>query len=164
MHREIDRKQNQLFSLAAVFLGIFSLSLTIAPSVRARAPILAGSSQNHWLGYFVWLGLFWLLNRSSKKYLPKRDPYLLPIIALMSVMSGCSSDPTYSDAITDAPAASTLGNPTISVTGWGQRPMKDEAVGVMPGARITVTPHFGNLTSVVVSGPNGKVDGHIAAN
>ncbi|MGV9795538.1 L,D-transpeptidase [Gordonia sp. NPDC003422] len=85
-------------------------------------------------------------------------------MALVSVLSGCSSDPTYSDAITDAPAASTLGHPTISVTGWGQRPMKDEAVGVMPGARITVTPHFGNLTSVVVSGPNGKVGGRIAPN
>lgn len=84
----------------------------------------------------------------------------LSIVAVMSVLSGCASDPTYSDAITQAPGLDTIGRPQISVTGWGQKPMKDEAVGVMPGARITVTAHYGNLDSVVVTGPDGPVRGH----
>jgi cell division protein FtsW (lipid II flippase) len=82
--REIDRKQAQLLISAAVFLGFFSLALTMAPSVRARTWVFSPASQYHWLGYVIWLSLFWFLHHSSKQYLPERDPYLLPILALLT--------------------------------------------------------------------------------
>jgi len=82
--REINRKQAQFLILAGFFIGLFSLSLTIAPSVRARNWILSETNQDHWVGYLIWLGLFLFLHHSSKEYLPNRDPYLLPIVALLS--------------------------------------------------------------------------------
>ncbi|MDL9938514.1 Ig-like domain-containing protein [Gordonia sp. ABSL1-1] len=82
-------------------------------------------------------------------------------IAALSVLSGCASEPTYPDSVGNVAAVDTLGHPTISVTGWGDRPMNDEAVGVMPGAPIVVAAHAGRLTSVALSGPDGRVTGHL---
>ena len=84
MIREIDRKQAHLLTLASVFLGFFSLALTLAPSVRARTWDFSPTRQDHWLGYLIWLVLFWFLHRSTKEYLPERDPYLLPVVALLT--------------------------------------------------------------------------------
>ncbi|MFW0787368.1 Ig-like domain-containing protein [Gordonia sp. CPCC 206044] len=78
-------------------------------------------------------------------------------------LSGCSSSPSYPDTVTDAQSLDAFAQPTISVTGWRDQPMRDKAVGVMPGAPITVTAHDGNLSSVVVSGPDGKVSGKTSA-
>ena len=85
----------------------------------------------------------------------------ITIAVIPAVVSGCSSAPTYSDAVTDAPSLRTMGQPTITVTGFNDRPMRDQAVGVMPGAPIVVTAHDGNLSSVVVSGPGGQVSGKV---
>ncbi|MFT4043135.1 MAG: Ig-like domain-containing protein [Gordonia sp. (in: high G+C Gram-positive bacteria)] len=78
-------------------------------------------------------------------------------------VAGCSQQPTYTDAVTNAPALQSIAQPSIAVTGWNGRPMTDHGVGVMPGAPITVAARNGNLTSVVVSGPSGQVKGQISA-
>ncbi len=78
----------------------------------------------------------------------------------VSALAGCSSAPTYPDTVTNAESLDVLAQPTISVTGWGSTPMSDHAVGVMPGAPITVTAHKGSLSSVVVTGPEGPVAGN----
>nr|WP_051998709.1 Ig-like domain-containing protein [Gordonia rhizosphera] len=78
----------------------------------------------------------------------------------VSALAGCSSAPTYPDTVTNAESLDVLAQPTISVTGWGSAPMGDHAVGVMPGAPITVTAHKGSLSSVVVTGPEGPVAGN----
>ncbi|MBR7539418.1 hypothetical protein KC221_24850, partial [Mycobacterium tuberculosis] len=64
---------------------------------------------------------------------------------------------------TNAPALQSFAQPTISVTGWRDRPMSDHAVGVMPGAPVKVAAQNGSLTSVVVSGPDGPVAGKVSA-
>ncbi|MGC4964118.1 L,D-transpeptidase [Gordonia sp. DT101] len=83
------------------------------------------------------------------------------LVAALSVaaLAGCSESSSYPDVITDAQSLDSVAQPTISVTGWHDQPMNDKAVGVMPGAPITVTSHDGNLSSVVVSGPDGPVPG-----
>ena len=86
---------------------------------------------------------------------------IIMIGLIPAVVAGCSSDPTYPDAVTNAPSLGTMAQPTISVTGFNDRPMRDQAVGVMPGAPITVTAHDGSLSSVVVSGPAGQVSGKV---
>ncbi|MGV9714047.1 L,D-transpeptidase [Gordonia sp. NPDC003424] len=80
-----------------------------------------------------------------------------------SAIAGCSASPSYSDQVSNAPSLDSLAQPTISVTGWRDKPMTDNAVGVMPGAPITVTARDGSLSSVVVSGPDGPVPGTTSA-
>lgn len=69
--------------LAALFLGLFALSLTLSPAARARSWDV-DYGWTHWLGYAIWLLGFGLVHWQSQRWLPQRDPFVLPIIALLS--------------------------------------------------------------------------------
>lgn len=78
-----DQIQSQLFKLAAVALVLMAVLLSISPAVRLRAwrvPYL----WQHWLAVLVWGGGFYFTHRQTCKLLPGRDPYLLPLAALLS--------------------------------------------------------------------------------
>ncbi|MBN1666931.1 MAG: FtsW/RodA/SpoVE family cell cycle protein [Anaerolineales bacterium] len=77
-----NRMQSRLLLLAALFLACFALALSLSPAVRARSWQVELRWQ-HWLGYAVWLAGFWLADRQSRASLPRRDPYLLPLAALL---------------------------------------------------------------------------------
>jgi cell division protein FtsW (lipid II flippase) len=69
--------------LATLFLFIFSIILTLAPAVRYQnwnAPY----RWQHWIGFIVWLGLFSFTHRQSCRLIPDRDPFLLPLGAVLS--------------------------------------------------------------------------------
>lgn len=83
MHRNEQGIQARLLILAALFLGIYSLALTLAPAVRARS-WTAVYNWRHWIGTLVWLVGYGLAHHQSQRYLPHRDPKLLPVIALIS--------------------------------------------------------------------------------
>ncbi len=58
-------------------------ALTLAPGVRLRTwntPL----RWEHWVGMAVWVLVFSAAHLSARRRLPKRDPYLLPIIGLLS--------------------------------------------------------------------------------
>jgi cell division protein FtsW (lipid II flippase) len=78
-----ERIQHRLVILAAIFLLIYSITLTLSPAGRARSWDV-DYRWSHWIGYFVWLIMLVIANRYSARYLPERDPYLLPIAALLS--------------------------------------------------------------------------------
>lgn len=69
--------------MAGVFLGLYALALTVAPAARIRS-WEADYRWNHWLGYLAWLILIFLVDRQIKRNLPNRDPFLLPVAALLS--------------------------------------------------------------------------------
>ncbi len=78
-----DRLQFRLLILAGTFLFLYSLILTLSPAARA------GTWQvdyrwDHWLGFLVWGILFAIAHGQSVRRLPERDPYLLPIAAVLS--------------------------------------------------------------------------------
>jgi len=55
----------------------------LAPAARARSwqvqyPV------THWVGFLTWVSVFWLAHRFSARRLPERDPFLLPIVGLLS--------------------------------------------------------------------------------
>ena len=79
----IDKLQSRLFILAATFLGLYAVTITLAPAARYRSWQVS-YPWAHWLGYLVWLVLFTLINHRTKRFLPERDPYLLPIAGLLS--------------------------------------------------------------------------------
>ena len=69
--------------LAAIFLGFYSLALTISPAVVARSWDV-DYRWSHWLGYLVWVGSFAIAHNESTRRLSQRDAYLLPLIGLLS--------------------------------------------------------------------------------
>ncbi len=79
----IDHIQGRLLSLAALFVGLYALALSLSPAVRERSWQVAFRWE-HWFGLLVWLFFFGLAHVQSARYLPERDPYLLPVVALLS--------------------------------------------------------------------------------
>ena len=78
-----DQIQGRLLNLAALFLGIYALALTLSPAARLRTWQVEYRWE-HWLAFLVWLAVFNLAHRQSAGRLPGRDPYLLPVAALLS--------------------------------------------------------------------------------
>lgn len=78
-----NRIQSRLLISAGIFLALYAIALTIAPIARSRG--WEGDLRwDHWIGYLVWLPLIFLAHLQSKRQLPNRDPYLLPIAVLLS--------------------------------------------------------------------------------
>ncbi len=78
-----DRAEGRLLNLAALFLGLYSLALSLAPVVRGRS-LQTAPDLGHWLGFAIWLALFNLLHIFSARRLPNRDPFLLPIAGMLT--------------------------------------------------------------------------------
>jgi len=74
-----------LLRLATLFLGAYALALTLSPAVRDRSFDGLGELRwAHWLGILVWAGGFFLIDYQARRWLPNRDPYLVPLAALLS--------------------------------------------------------------------------------
>ncbi len=78
-----DRIQSHLLRLASLFLFLNAVVLTLSPSVRLRSWDV-DYRWAHWLGFLVWLVGFSLIHHLFSKLIPERDPYILPICALLS--------------------------------------------------------------------------------
>jgi len=83
LHEDNPTHQGRLLIIAGVFLGVYALALTIAPAARARSWDV-DYRWEHWAGYLVWLVGFWVVQRQSERYLSQKDPYILPVVALIS--------------------------------------------------------------------------------
>lgn len=79
----INRTEGRLLGLATLFLGIYSLALTIIPLVRAQSASPYQLGWQHWFAFLAWLGLFQVAHFQAGKFLPQRDPFLLPGAALL---------------------------------------------------------------------------------
>ena len=78
----IDRIQGRLLLIAAFFLGLNSLVLTLSPAVRNRSWEVQYRWE-HWIGYASWALLFYLIHQQTSRFLKNRDPFLVPIVALL---------------------------------------------------------------------------------
>lgn len=78
-----DQAQSTLLQFAALFLLAWCIIYTLSPAVRLHT-WLVSYPWLHWIGFAVWLAGFSLLHRKSIQLLPDRDPFLLPITALLS--------------------------------------------------------------------------------
>ena len=68
--------------LAVAFLGLFSIILTLSPTVKFRS-WSANLTWFHWMGFLFWCaGFFWLI-KISKKYLNLSDPTLVSVFGLL---------------------------------------------------------------------------------
>ena len=78
-----DRTQGRLLNLAALFLAVYAVILTLAPAARARSWQVSYHWE-HWVGYLVWLVGFQFASRETNRRLQGQDPYLLPAAAALS--------------------------------------------------------------------------------
>ncbi len=69
--------------LAALFMIITSAALTLAPAVRFHT-LSADLHWQHWIGVAVWLVGFSIVYKQADRYISERDPYILPIVSLIS--------------------------------------------------------------------------------
>jgi cell division protein FtsW (lipid II flippase) len=79
----VERQQSTLLKIAGLFLTIFAIILSLAPAVRERTWDVT-YRWNHWVGLLTWAAIFTIAHHATKRYIPDRDPYLLPIAALLS--------------------------------------------------------------------------------
>ncbi|MBK9208682.1 MAG: hypothetical protein IPL71_10435 [Anaerolineales bacterium] len=69
--------------MGGYFLFVNSVILTLSPAVRERSWDV-DYRLSHWIGFLAWVVLTTLADRATIKYLPERDPYLLPLTALQA--------------------------------------------------------------------------------
>jgi cell division protein FtsW (lipid II flippase) len=79
----IDEKQGRLMQLAALFLLFFSLLLSLSPAARLNS-WEADYRWNHWIGFVTWLIGAAFVHHQLVRRAPDRDPYLFPVVALLS--------------------------------------------------------------------------------
>ncbi|HJS28307.1 MAG TPA: FtsW/RodA/SpoVE family cell cycle protein [Anaerolineales bacterium] len=80
--RSTGQVEAWLLGLAAAFLFLFSLILSLSPAARLRSWETT-FLWTHWVGYLVWLAGFWIVHVQLNRRLPDRDPFLLPIAATL---------------------------------------------------------------------------------
>lgn len=78
-----DQLQSRLMRLTTLFIFGSCLVLMFSPAVRLHTWV-ADYRWQQWVGFLVWLIGFSVVYRQVNRYLPDRDPYLLPIVALLS--------------------------------------------------------------------------------
>lgn len=78
-----DQIQSRLLKLAAIFLVLNAAVLTLSPAVRYHSWDVQYRWQ-HWLGVIIWLASFSLVHRLVLQVLPDRDPFLLPLAAILT--------------------------------------------------------------------------------
>jgi cell division protein FtsW (lipid II flippase) len=75
--------QRDLLKLAAVFLFLQTLIMTLSPGVRART-WETDYRWSQWVALAIWGFFTWRAHRNILKRLPDADPYLFPAAALLS--------------------------------------------------------------------------------
>lgn len=78
-----DRLQFSLFFLGGIILFLYSIARTFAPVIRTLnwdTPVI----WEQWIAFFVWLVASYLIHIASKRSLPNRDPYILPIVYVLT--------------------------------------------------------------------------------
>ena len=75
--------QSRLLTLAALFLSLYALALTLSPAARLRTWDVE-LRWSHWLGMLIWAVCVLLAHMQIARRAPDADPYLLPAAALLA--------------------------------------------------------------------------------
>lgn len=78
-----DRREGRLLLVAAIFLFLYAIILTLAPAVREHTWAVS-YRYTHWAGFAIWAAAMFVAHLVSSRRLPDRDPYLLPLAAMLS--------------------------------------------------------------------------------
>lgn len=79
----VDLIQSRLLALAGLFLFLYCVCLTLAGAVLERS-LTSGFHWSHWLGWGAWVVVFYAVDHETRRRMPGRDPFLLPLAALLA--------------------------------------------------------------------------------
>ncbi|MGC4964117.1 L,D-transpeptidase [Gordonia sp. DT101] len=94
----------------------------------------------------------------SRTRMGRRSPLTLigVLIAVVAGVSSCTEDPKYSSDVGSSKLIDDMLKPGVEISEWGNRPLADQAVGIQPGAPITVAAREGAITGVVIAKADGS--------
>ena len=72
-----------LLIFAGLFLGVYSVALTLSPAARLRSWEV-DYRWEHWIGYAVWVILVIFTDQQIRQKMHDLDPYLFPVAALLT--------------------------------------------------------------------------------
>ncbi len=75
--------ERRLLFLVGGFLCLWSAAFSLSPLVRARS-LGASLRWDHWLVVAIWGLLIWVVHWQLSRWLPNRDPLMLPVAALLT--------------------------------------------------------------------------------
>jgi cell division protein FtsW (lipid II flippase) len=78
-----EQRESKLLAAAGLFLFLFAATLMLSPAAREHSWSV-GLRTSQWAGLTIWAAAFLLGHHLVSRYLPDRDPYLLPIAGLLS--------------------------------------------------------------------------------
>jgi len=78
-----EATQQFLLFLAVGFVFFVAIGISLSPSARVQSWFVEYRWQ-HWLGFMGWAAGFGLIHRLSRRFMSEADPYLIPILALLS--------------------------------------------------------------------------------
>ncbi|TAK14222.1 MAG: hypothetical protein EPO32_02565 [Anaerolineae bacterium] len=78
-----QRIQGSLLLIAALFVVLFAAALTLSPAARLRS-WQVDYRWSHWAAVAVWIFSFAAAHRATIRFLPNRDPVLLPLAGLLT--------------------------------------------------------------------------------
>lgn len=81
---------------------------------------------------------------------------VVAVVGLAGALTSCTKEATYSDQVSSSARFDDMLKPSLAVTEWADRPLKDDAIGIQPGAPITVKSSGGSLTSVTINKSDGS--------
>lgn len=77
------RTERILLGVAALFILLYAVALSLSPAARIRS-WQVDYRWWHWLGVLIWIGGIAAAHLQANRWLPERDPYLLPLAAILS--------------------------------------------------------------------------------
>lgn len=78
------------------------------------------------------------------------------LVAVVAMVSACSQEPKYSSDVQSSSLIDDMLKPGVAITEWSDKPLADQAVGVQPGAPITVAAREGSITDVRIPKADGS--------
>ncbi|MFW0790112.1 L,D-transpeptidase [Gordonia sp. CPCC 205333] len=78
------------------------------------------------------------------------------LVGLVGSLTSCTKDASYSDQVGSSARFDDMLKPSLAVTEWADKPLVDNAIGIQPGAPITVKSAGGSLTSVTINKADGS--------
>jgi cell division protein FtsW (lipid II flippase) len=75
--------QKRLLIIAAIFLFIYAIALTLSPAVRERS-WQTDLLWSHWIGFFVWGSVISVAHHQIQKFYPDSDSFIFPIASLLT--------------------------------------------------------------------------------
>ncbi|GAB88214.1 L,D-transpeptidase [Gordonia rhizosphera] len=99
--------------------------------------------------------------RGRRRTLPA---LIVALVGVVALVSSCSEEPTYSSEVGSSTLFDDMLKPGVEITELGNRPLADQAVGIQPGAPITVSAREGSITNVRIDKADGSpVKGELSA-